>query len=162
LLAGDPFDRPTGWPHEPDSIPSPHGSGAWSSGCRPDCTRINLEPLGRDTLRAAEAVTGMTIRRSGVPFEVDKNFLAALQCRSPHASLSLGGRCLSGRATDRRDCIMAGIKSGARRCWNQRGDWSCEIACTPRELSAKRRSVAASTRCKRGKRACLSSLRLLT
>jgi hypothetical protein len=64
LLAGDPFDRPTGWPHEPDSIPSPHGSGPWSSGCRPDCTRINLEPLGRDTLRAAEAVTGTTIRRS--------------------------------------------------------------------------------------------------
>ncbi|MGH7758228.1 MAG: aminoglycoside phosphotransferase family protein [Candidatus Dormibacteria bacterium] len=38
LLAGDPSTVPVGWPPTRGSIPSPRGSGALSSGCRPDCS----------------------------------------------------------------------------------------------------------------------------
>ena len=38
LLGGDPSTGPAGWPPARGSISSPYGSGAWSSGCRPDCS----------------------------------------------------------------------------------------------------------------------------
>lgn len=63
LLAGDPLDRA----HLLASLTGLDPVATWEWGVVERlstgllCTRINLEPLGRDTLLAAEAVTGLTI-----------------------------------------------------------------------------------------------------
>ena len=63
LLAGDPFDRAR-WLAARTGL-DPVATWEWgvierlSTGLL--CTQIHLQPLGRDTLRAAEAVTGLTI-----------------------------------------------------------------------------------------------------
>jgi streptomycin 6-kinase len=61
LLAGDPFER-TRWLAARTGL-DPVATWEWgviervSSGLL--CTQIHLQPLGRDTLRAAEAVAGL-------------------------------------------------------------------------------------------------------
>ncbi|HEY1651190.1 MAG TPA: hypothetical protein VGG09_04830, partial [Acidimicrobiales bacterium] len=63
LLAGDPFDRAR-WLAVRTGL-DPVATWEWgvverlSTGLL--CTQIHLQPLGRETLRAAEAVTGLTI-----------------------------------------------------------------------------------------------------
>ena len=63
LLAGDPFDR-VRWLARRTRL-DPVATWEWgvvervSSGLH--CTQIHLQPLGRDTLRAAEAVAGLSI-----------------------------------------------------------------------------------------------------
>ncbi len=64
LLTGDPFDR-VRWLAAHTGL-DPVATWEWgvverlSSGLL--CTQIHLQPLGRDTLRTAESVTGLTIR----------------------------------------------------------------------------------------------------
>ncbi len=63
LLAGDPFER-AGWLAARTGL-DPVATWEWgviervSSGLL--CTQIHLQPLGRDTLRAAEAVAGLSM-----------------------------------------------------------------------------------------------------
>ncbi|HEX5268216.1 MAG TPA: aminoglycoside phosphotransferase family protein [Acidimicrobiales bacterium] len=69
LVAGNPLDR-AGWLATRTGL-DPVAIWEWgvverlSTGLL--CTRIQLEPLGRDTLRAAEAVTGLTIGAGSGP-----------------------------------------------------------------------------------------------